>query len=105
MAFAFINFVLYVSYRLYLHYGYAQKLRLLWRLSSHQFQNIVFKRCCAYYFNWITFLEAKIDKTILPVKPATITLLAVTVFAFGFQWYTLNYLPVVDCLPFKKGKI
>jgi uncharacterized membrane protein YphA (DoxX/SURF4 family) len=23
--------------------------------------------------------------------------------AFGLQWYTLRYLPVVDCLPFKKG--
>ena len=23
--------------------------------------------------------------------------------AFAFQWYTLKYLPVVDCLPFKKG--
>lgn len=23
--------------------------------------------------------------------------------AFGFQWFTLNYLPIVDCLPFKKG--
>jgi uncharacterized membrane protein YphA (DoxX/SURF4 family) len=25
------------------------------------------------------------------------------VFALGIQWYTLTYLPVVDCLPFKKG--
>lgn len=25
------------------------------------------------------------------------------VLAFAFQWYTLKYLPVVDCLPFKKG--
>lgn len=25
------------------------------------------------------------------------------VFSFGLQWYVLNYLPVVDCLPFKKG--
>ncbi len=24
-------------------------------------------------------------------------------FSFGFQWYVLNYLPVVDCLPFKQG--
>ncbi len=23
--------------------------------------------------------------------------------AFAFQWYTLKYLPVIDCLPFKKG--
>ncbi len=28
----------------------------------------------------------------------------VTILSFGFQWYTLKYLPVVDCLPFKKGK-
>ena len=26
-----------------------------------------------------------------------------TVFSFGIQLYTLNYLPVKDCLPFKKG--
>lgn len=32
-----------------------------------------------------------------------ILMTAVTVFSFGFQWYTLKYLPVVDCLPFKKG--
>lgn len=25
------------------------------------------------------------------------------VFAFGFQWYTLHYLPVHDCLPYKVG--
>lgn len=52
----------------------------------------------------LLFWKQKLIKPILPVKPATITLFAVTVFAFGFQWYTLNYLPVVDCLPFKKGK-
>ena len=28
---------------------------------------------------------------------------AATVLSFGLQWYVLNYLPVVDCLPFKKG--
>lgn len=26
-----------------------------------------------------------------------------TVFSFLLQWYVLNYLPLVDCLPFKKG--
>ena len=30
---------------------------------------------------------------------------AVTVFSFGLQWYVLNYLPLLDCLPFKKGNI
>jgi uncharacterized membrane protein YphA (DoxX/SURF4 family) len=28
---------------------------------------------------------------------------AAAVFSLVAQWYTLNYLPVVDCLPFKKG--
>jgi uncharacterized membrane protein YphA (DoxX/SURF4 family) len=28
----------------------------------------------------------------------------VTLFSFGLQWYALKYLPIVDCLPFKKGK-
>jgi uncharacterized membrane protein YphA (DoxX/SURF4 family) len=26
-----------------------------------------------------------------------------TVLSFGLQWYVLDYLPLVDCLPFKKG--
>jgi uncharacterized membrane protein YphA (DoxX/SURF4 family) len=32
-----------------------------------------------------------------------ILLLLSTVFSFAGQWYTLHYLPVVDCLPFKVG--
>ena len=28
---------------------------------------------------------------------------AATIFSFGLQWYVLNYLPLIDCLPFKKG--
>ncbi|MBX9784592.1 MAG: DoxX family protein [Chitinophagaceae bacterium] len=28
---------------------------------------------------------------------------ASAIFAFALQWYVLKYLPVVDCLPFKKG--
>jgi len=30
-------------------------------------------------------------------------MVAATVLSFGLQWYVLNYLPLVDCLPFKKG--
>lgn len=26
-----------------------------------------------------------------------------TIFSFGLQWYVLNYLPILDCLPYKKG--
>jgi uncharacterized membrane protein YphA (DoxX/SURF4 family) len=36
-------------------------------------------------------------------RAALLLMLAVTIFSFGIQWYTLNYLPVLDCLPFKKG--
>lgn len=27
----------------------------------------------------------------------------ITLLSFGIQWYTLTYLPFVDCLPYKKG--
>lgn len=30
-------------------------------------------------------------------------IVATALFAFVLQWYVLNYLPIVDCLPFKKG--
>ena len=30
-------------------------------------------------------------------------MLLATVFSFGLQWYSLRYLPPVDCLPFKRG--
>jgi hypothetical protein len=43
------------------------------------------------------------------IKPAfsagtnLLVMLATTVFSFGLQWYVLTYLPLIDCLPFKKG--
>lgn len=38
-------------------------------------------------------------------KKITIGLMVIaTLLSFGIQWYTLNYLPVFDCLPYKKGK-
>lgn len=30
-------------------------------------------------------------------------IITATIFAFVLQWYVLKYLPIVDCLPFKKG--
>lgn len=37
-------------------------------------------------------------------KTATTTLMILgTIFSFGLQWYTLTYLPVLDCLPLKKN--
>ena len=32
-----------------------------------------------------------------------ILMILVTIFSFGLQWYSLRYLPPVDCLPFKEG--
>jgi uncharacterized membrane protein YphA (DoxX/SURF4 family) len=54
----------------------------------------------------IVFLFVK-RKWIRPVfKPRTTTglMLLVTFLSFLVQWYTLNYLPVFDCLAYKKGK-
>jgi uncharacterized membrane protein YphA (DoxX/SURF4 family) len=36
-------------------------------------------------------------------RTQAITLLASLLFTLGLQWYVLNYLPLADCLPFKKG--
>ena len=41
-------------------------------------------------------------KPIFKEKAGIALMILVSIFSFGFQWYTLNYLPVVDCLPFKK---
>ena len=37
-------------------------------------------------------------------RSAIAILLAASVFSFAFQWYVLEHLPVVDCLPYKQGK-
>jgi uncharacterized membrane protein YphA (DoxX/SURF4 family) len=53
----------------------------------------------------ILFLFAN-TKKITPLFGKGFTLLLmllITLFSFGSQWYTLNYLPVFDCLPYKKG--
>ncbi|MEI2737375.1 MAG: BT_3928 family protein [Chitinophagaceae bacterium] len=49
------------------------------------------------------FWRQRLIKPLFSEKVATISMLGITVLSFGFQWYTLNYLPVVDCLPYKKG--
>jgi uncharacterized membrane protein YphA (DoxX/SURF4 family) len=33
----------------------------------------------------------------------TALMFLITLFSFGLQWYSLRYLPPVDCLPFKRG--
>ncbi|MBL7724929.1 MAG: DoxX family protein [Chitinophagaceae bacterium] len=42
-------------------------------------------------------------KPLFSEKITTIAMLGITIISFLFQWYTLTYLPVIDCLPFKKG--
>jgi hypothetical protein len=45
----------------------------------------------------------KIKQSFSSVVTNYIVMIAAVVFSFGLQWYVLTYLPVVDCLPFKKG--
>ncbi len=49
------------------------------------------------------FWKKKLIKPLFGERMTTIVMLIITSLSFGFQWYTLNYLPVVDCLPYKKG--
>lgn len=49
------------------------------------------------------FWKQKLIQPLFKGKTNTILMLLITIFSFVFQWYTLNYLPVVDCLPYKKG--
>jgi uncharacterized membrane protein YphA (DoxX/SURF4 family) len=50
------------------------------------------------------FWKQKYIKPLFGEKSTTITMFGITLLGFGFQWYTLNYLPLIDCLPYKKGK-
>jgi hypothetical protein len=47
------------------------------------------------------------QRYIVPVFSSAVrrlTIILSLVISLGLQWYVLNYLPLVDCLPFKKGK-
>lgn len=52
----------------------------------------------------IAFLlwQRKKIQPLLPAKTNTLAMLLVVLFSFGIQWYTLKYLPIFDCLPYKK---
>jgi uncharacterized membrane protein YphA (DoxX/SURF4 family) len=52
----------------------------------------------------VLFLFRKQITTSLSRKNSLLLLAFATVFSFGLQWYVLNHLPIVDCLPYKKGK-
>lgn len=42
-------------------------------------------------------------RSLFTEKINTGLMVLVTAFSFGLQWYSLTYLPPVDCLPYKKG--
>ena len=42
-------------------------------------------------------------KSVMKPLANNITMFIITLLSFGIQWYTLTYLPMADCLPFKKG--
>ncbi len=49
------------------------------------------------------FLKKNLIRPLFSERATTITMLGITILSFGIQWYALTYLPIVDCLPFKKG--
>jgi uncharacterized membrane protein YphA (DoxX/SURF4 family) len=53
----------------------------------------------------IAFLlwQQKHIKPLIKENGLTYLMFGITALSFGFQWFALTYLPVVDCLPFKNG--
>lgn len=51
----------------------------------------------------LLFVKRKSIQSVFSNRISILLLLATTIFAFGIQFYVLKYLPVVDCLPYKKG--
>ncbi|WP_300599730.1 BT_3928 family protein [Niabella sp.] len=49
------------------------------------------------------FVNLRYIRPVFSGKTTALLMILVTVFSFAGQWYTLKYLPVLDCLPFKKG--
>jgi uncharacterized membrane protein YphA (DoxX/SURF4 family) len=42
-------------------------------------------------------------RPLFSARATALSMLLITIFSFAIQWYMLNYLPVFDCLPYKKG--
>lgn len=51
----------------------------------------------------IIFLYRNKIQPALPARGSLVILFFTTVFSFAIQWYVLQHLPVVDCLPYKAG--
>ncbi len=51
----------------------------------------------------ILFAYRKRIKPVFSGYPTTAIMILTAFFAFGVQWYVLEHLPFIDCLPYKKG--
>jgi len=51
---------------------------------------------------FLFFFRDRIRPVLLPLGSAAVLILAIALSSY-FQWYVLKHLPVVDCLPYKKG--
>ena len=51
----------------------------------------------------ILFAYRKSIKPVFSGYPTTAIMILTAFFAFGVQWYVLEHLPFIDCLPYKKG--
>ena len=49
------------------------------------------------------FWKQRLITPLFSAKANALVMVLVAVFSFGLQWFALTYLPVVDCLPYKKG--
>jgi len=49
------------------------------------------------------FWKKQLIKPFLSKPLSNWLMFAITVFTFWFQWFTLTFMPVMDCLPFKNG--
>lgn len=47
--------------------------------------------------------QRKLIRPLFGERVLLVLMLLIAFFSFGLQWYSLRYLPPVDCLPFKKG--
>ena len=49
------------------------------------------------------FANKKKIRPLFAWKGTAVLMMLAIFFSFGIQWYALNYLPPIDCLPYKKG--
>lgn len=62
-----------------------------------------FKDLILFFLIAFMLYTGALIRPLLPPRAGWAAMLLAVVFSFGFQYYTLRHLPVVDCLPFRKG--